>query len=67
MKLLHKEKNLDFKVDPTLLALAYQGDANALYEIGKQALNEQRLGLAQNFFRLANKHRNQHDINRGLS
>ncbi len=53
-------KNLNFKVESELLTQAYQGNANALLEIAKQAQREKRLGLAQNFLRLAKEHGNQH-------
>ena len=63
MKTNHKLKmtrqNLDFKVKSPLLDLAYHGDADALLKIGKQAFSENRLGLAKNFFRLADEYRNQ--------
>ncbi len=48
-------KNLDFKVAPKLLELAYQGDVDAFLAIAKKAHHEQRFGLATNFYRLANE------------
>ncbi len=48
-------KKLNFKVAPDVLALAYKGDINALLKIAEQVQSEKRLGLAKNFFRLANE------------
>ncbi len=50
-------KNINFTVSQELLELAYQGDKQALLEIARKAEREQRLGLAENFFRLAGEAR----------
>lgn len=59
MKTNLKANKINFIVAPRLLALAYQGDKRALLEIAHKAAREKRLGLAKNFFRLADEHGNQ--------